>query len=33
MNSTPAAASDPLMDTEEVGDLPMGDELDLDNLL
>ena len=33
MKSTPAAASDPLMDTEEVGDLPMGDELDLDNLL
>mgnify|MGYP003309284445 CR=1 FL=1 len=33
MKSTPAVASDPLMDTEEIGDLPAGDELDLDNLL
>ena len=33
MKSTPAPAADPLMDTDDIGDLPMGDELDLDNLL
>jgi hypothetical protein len=33
MKSTSAVAVDSLMDTEDIGDLPTGDEFDLDNLL
>jgi hypothetical protein len=33
MTSAPAPAADPLMDTDDIGDLPMDTELDLDNLL